>query len=75
MLKQSAKWQLLHLLADWHAALTTEPNIHSISVDISEAFNQVDHGLLLVKLEALGVMELNLIGLQHTWKTSIFIQW
>ena len=63
--KRPTDWQLLHLLADWHAALNAGQDIHALFVDISKAFDQVDHGLLQVKLEALGVR-----GVELNWFTS-----
>ena len=58
--KRSTDWQL-HLLTDWHAALNAGQDIHALFVDISKAFDRVDHRLLQVKLEALVVrgVELN----------------
>ena len=68
--KRSTDWQLLHLLTDWHAALNAGQDIHALFVNISKAFDRVDHGLLQVKLEALGER-----GVELNWFTSYLENW
>ena len=53
--KRSADWQLLLLLSDWYDALYSRHSVHALFLDVAKAFDRVDHKLLLLKLEAIGV--------------------
>ena len=55
MPKRSADWQLPLLLSDWHDALNSGKSVHTLVLDVAKAFDRVDHKLLLLKLEAIGV--------------------
>ena len=53
--KRSTVWQLLDVLEDIHLALEEGSLVHACFLDISKAFDRVDHGLLLRKLQAIGI--------------------
>ena len=53
-------WQLLAVLDDWEQALDEGRSVHAAFLDVSKAFDRVDHGLLLFKLCSIGVSESSL---------------
>ncbi len=52
---RSAVWQLLSVLNDWERALEKGKCVHACFLDVTKAFDRVDHGLLLRKLASIGV--------------------
>ena len=48
---------LLHLIEEWRTALGNKEAVAVISLDLSEAFDCIPHGLLLAKLNAYGMTE------------------
>ena len=53
------------VLEEVHRALDEGGRIHACFLDISKAFDRVDHGLLLRKLSGIGVK-----GIEHDWFAS-----
>ena len=45
---------LIVMLEKWKKALDKEENMSAIFMDLSKAFDTIDHGLLLTKLKACG---------------------
>ena len=55
--KRSTVWQLLSVLEDIDSALDKRKEAHACFLDISEAFNRIDHGLLLCTLSDVGIKD------------------
>ena len=51
---RSTVWQLLPVIEEWQQALDDGHVVHALFLDISKAFNRVDHRLFLIKLGAVG---------------------
>ena len=62
---RSTVWQLLAVLDDWEAALDEGHSVHACFLDVAKAFDRVDHGLLLHKLQRIGLSDVPL-----EWFTS-----
>ena len=60
MPKRSTVWQLLSVVEDWSLALDSGHCVHACFLDVSKAFDRVDHGLLLLKLEHVGIIVISL---------------
>ena len=52
---RSTVWQLLAVLEEWEQALDEGRCVHAAFLDVSKAFDRVDHGLLLYKLRSIGI--------------------
>lgn len=52
---RSTVWQLLSLLEDWHGALDKRKSVHALFLDVSKAFDRVDHVLLLSVCRNFGI--------------------
>ena len=61
---RSTVWQLLSILDEWHDALENGNSIHALFLDMSKAFDRVDHRLLLSKLASVGVSGSSLAWLE-----------
>ena len=59
MPKRSTVWQLL-VVEDGSLALNSDQCVHTCFLDISKAIDRLDHGLLLQKLEHVGVTGISL---------------
>ena len=53
--KRSTVWQLLAVLDEWEQALDEGHCVYAAFLDVSKAFDHVDHGLLLHKLHSVGI--------------------
>lgn len=57
---RSTTWQLLSVLNDWHNALDTGHTIHALFLDVSKAFDRVDHALLIARCRSIGICNASL---------------
>ena len=64
---------LLTALNDWTSAVDDRQCVHACYLDISEAFDRVDHKLLLHKLEGHGISG-NLLSWLHEYRNSRSVQ-
>ena len=53
--KRSCESQLLTTLRDFSSCLNSNDQIDAVLVDFSKAFDEVDHKLLLSKIENIGI--------------------
>ena len=54
---RSTVWQLLSVLDEWHTALDSGTSVHALFLDVSKAFDRVDHDVLLHKLRSMGLSD------------------
>lgn len=52
---RSTTWQLLSLMEEWHEALDAGRTVHALFLDVSKAFDRVDHHLLLEQCRNYGL--------------------
>ena len=57
---QSTVWQLLSVIEEWQCALDAGKCVHALFLDVSKAFDRVDHALLLNELDSLGLHDSSL---------------
>ena len=51
----STVWQLLSPFDDWYRSLESGHSVHALFLDMSKAFNCVEHRCLLRKLVSIGI--------------------
>ena len=52
--RRSTVWQLLSVTEEWQTALDGGKSVHALFLDVSKAFDRVDHSVMLEKLKAIG---------------------
>ena len=62
---RSTVWQLLSIIEEWHDALDQGRAVHTLFLDVSKAFDRVDHQILLSQCESIG-----LSGVSLNWISS-----
>ena len=66
----STVWQLLSVLEDWYESVDKDQAAQVAFLDISKAFDRVDHKILIAKLKSIGV-----IGPSLRWLSSYLNSW
>lgn len=54
---RSTTWQLLSLLEDFYDSIDNRNHVHALFLDVSKAFDRVDHSLLLKKCSSIGLSD------------------
>ena len=57
---------LIKVVEDWKSALDCDNLVGTVFIDLSKAFDSIDHGLLLAKLSGYGFDDIFYNGLQIT---------
>ena len=66
----SAQHSLLIMIEKWKRALDKNMKVGAISMDLSKAFDTLNHRLLLTKLKAYGLKP---NALKNKWKTILLV--
>ena len=53
---RSTIWQLLSIVNDCHNALGAGYSVHALFLDVSKAFDRMDHSLLVARFKSIGLM-------------------
>ena len=72
---RSTVWQLLSVMEELQQAMDDGLIVHALFLDISKAFDRVDHNLLLEKLRAIGLSQsacYQLVGQLSEWSINSY---